>query len=433
MAQAMGFAPGRDMAHPTISLGCTSILVGGTNGKGSTCAMLESILLQAGYRVATYTSPHLNRFNERLRIDGQDIDDDTLIVAFERVQDAARRGPPRPPDGDLAVTEPQRHCEPQGGVAIQPLTYFEFTTLAIFDIIRGAGVDVAILEIGLGGRLDAVNIVDADCSVLVSVDLDHQEFLGDTRERIGWEKAHIAKPGRPFICADPEPPTSVSKVSAEIGADLWQFGKDFNFQGDRQQWSWAGRNQRRNAMAYPALRGVNQLLNASAALAALAALKDLIPVSQGAVRQGLALVALPARFQVLPGQPAVVLDVAHNPHAAGVLAANLDQMGFFPKSVAVVGILSGKDAQEIFRRIGDRIDHWCLCSLQGPQTVGRSRSAQDLALVLREVLPQADFSCFEDPNDAYQHAVSMVGPSDRIVAFGSFLTIASLSSLRHVR
>ena len=402
----MGFVPGRDGVSLTISLGCTSVLVGGTNGKGSTCAMLESILLQAGYRVATYTSPHLNQFNERLRIDGQDIADHALIDAFARVEQSR---------GETS------------------LTYFEFTTLAIFDIIRSAGVDVAILEIGLGGRLDAVNIVDADCSVLVSVDLDHQEFLGDTRERIGWEKAHIAKSGRPFICADPQPPTTVADVVAQIGADLWQFGKDFNFQGDRQQWSWAGRSQRRNAMAYPALRGVNQLLNASAALAVIAALKDRIPVSQGAVRQGLALVALPARFQVLPGQPAVVLDVAHNPHAAGVLAANLDQMGFFPKSVAVVGILAGKDAPEIFRRLGDRIDYWCLCSLEGPQITGRGRGAEDLAQALHAVLPQAQSSCFANPTDAYRHAIGMVGPNDRIVAFGSFLTIAALSSLRHVR
>lgn len=406
VAQAMGFTPGRDTTHPLISLGCTSILVGGTNGKGSTCATLESILLQAGYRVATYTSPHLNQFNERLRIEGQEIDDDALIQAFTRVEQSC---------GDTS------------------LTYFEFTTLAIFDVIARAGVEVAILEIGLGGRLDAVNIVDVDCSVLVSVDLDHQEFLGDTRERIGWEKAHIAKPGRPLICADPEPPSSIAEVVGAIGADLWQFGVDFNFQGDRQQWSWAGRGQRRNAMAYPALRGANQLLNASAALAALTALKDRIPVSQGAVRQGLAMVILPARFQVLPGQPAVVLDVAHNPHAAGVLAANLDQMGFFPKSVAVVGILAGKDAQEIFRRIGDRIDHWCLCSLEGPQTVGRARTAEALANALHEVLPQAGSSCFADPAEAYRHAVGMVGPNDRIVAFGSFLTIAALSSLRHVR
>lgn len=406
VAQAMGFVSGRDVAQPAISLGCTAILVGGTNGKGSTCAMLESILLQAGYRVATYTSPHLNRFNERLRICGQETDDDVLIDAFARVE----------------------QCRDEIS-----LTYFEFTTLAIFDLIVRAGVDVAILEIGLGGRLDAVNIVDADCSVLVSVDLDHQEFLGDTRERISWEKAHIAKPGRPFVCADPQPPTSVAEVAAQIGADLWQFGVDFNFQGDRQQWSWAGRSQRRNAMAYPALRGVNQLLNASAALAAIAALRDHIPVAQGAVRQGLALVALPARFQVLPGQPAVVLDVAHNPHAAGVLAANLDQMGFFPRSVAVVGILAGKDAQEMFRRIGDRIDHWCLCGLEGPQTTGRSRSAESLAQALHEVLPQAQSSCFADPNDAYRHAVGMVGPNDRIVVFGSFLTIAALSSLRYAR
>lgn len=406
VAQSMGFAAGREGDSASISLGCVSILVGGTNGKGSTCAMLESILLQSGYRVALYTSPHLYRFNERLRINGQTVEDEELLAAFSRVEQS------------------------RGEVS---LTYFEFTTLAIFDVIVRSGVEAAILEIGLGGRLDAVNIVDADCSVLVSVDLDHQEFLGHTREAIGWEKAHIAKPGRPFICADPEPPATVAQVVSARGGDLWQFGTDFNFQGDRQQWSWAGRGQRRNAMAYPALRGANQLLNASAALAALAACRHLLPVSQGGVRQGFAMVELAARFQVLPGQPAVVLDVAHNPHAAAVLAANLDQMGFFPKTVAVAGIVAGKDAASIIKRLGDRIDHWCLCSLEGVDTAGRARTAQQLAEVLTAVIPDAAYSCYADPTQAYEAAAAMVQPSDRIVAFGSFLTIAALYQLRHVR
>jgi dihydrofolate synthase/folylpolyglutamate synthase len=383
-----------------------SIVVGGTNGKGSTCALLESILLQSGYRVATYTSPHLLKFNERLRINGEIIDDAPLSEAFARVESAR---------GEIT------------------LTFFEFTTLAIFDLIRRASIDVAVLEIGLGGRLDAVNVVAHDCAVLVSVDMDHQDFLGDTREKIGWEKAHIARPGRPFILADPIPPASVLEVTENIGADVWQFGRDYNFQGDRQQWSWAGRGQRRNAMAYPALRGANQLLNASAVLAALAALRDEIPVTQGAVRQGFAFVELPGRFQVLPGQPSVVLDVAHNPHAAAVLAANLDQMGFFPKTIAVVGMVSGKDAQEVFRRIGDRVDHWCLASLDGPETNGRPRPAESLAEALKEALPQAAFTCYSDPASALGAAREMVEPNDRIVAFGSFLTVSHILSMRYAR
>jgi dihydrofolate synthase / folylpolyglutamate synthase len=395
----MGFAQGQQ----GISLGCTSIVVGGTNGKGSTCAMLESILLRAGYRVATYTSPHLLEFNERLRIHGEVVCDEDFIAAFERVQSAAK----------------------------ESLTYFEFTTLAIFDIIRRAQVDVAVLEIGLGGRLDAVNIVDTDCAVLVSVAMDHQDYLGDTREKIGWEKAHIARHGRPFICADPEPVATVVQVANEIGADVWQIGTDFNYQGDRQQWSWAGRGLRRNALAYPALRGVNQLLNASAALAALASLRDHLAIPAAAIREGFALVDVPGRFQVLPGQPAVVLDVAHNPHAAAVLAANLDQMGFFPNTIAVCGILSDKQAAEIFSSIGDRVDFWCLASLSSADAGPRARSAAALQKVLLEVNPQAHSQCFDDPIAAYAAAKSRAAASDRIVCFGSFLTVSQLMSLRH--
>lgn len=378
-------------------LGATTIVVGGTNGKGSVCAMLESILMQSGYRVALYTSPHLLRFTERLRINGAELTDDQWSSAFERVNRA--RG-------------------------METLTYFEFTTLAAFELIREQSLDAIILEIGLGGRLDAVNIVDHQCAVLTSVDLDHQHYLGDTREKIGWEKSHIARSGRPFIVADPMPTESIIAVAKEIKADLWLLGRDFNYQGDRQQWSWAGRENRRNAMAYPALRGANQLLNASAVLAALAALKDALPVSQGAVREGLALVALAGRFQVLAGQPAVVLDVAHNPHAAGVLSANLDAMGFFPNTYAVVGILADKDCAEIFRRIGDRVDHWCLASLHDDQALARSQTAESLAKALRQSNPGADIDCFESPALAFEHARSCAQPNDRIIVFGSFLTVA---------
>ena len=407
VAQQMGFV----QADQGISLGCTSIVVGGTNGKGSTCGMLHAILLRAGYRVAMYTSPHLLKFNERLRINGEMASDEELVAAFERVN---------------------RHCEPaQAGGAAQSLTYFEFTTLAIFDIIRRAQVDVAILEVGLGGRLDAVNIVDADCSVLVSVAMDHQAYLGDTREQIGWEKAHIARSSRPFICADPEPPEAVAKVAQKIGADMWQLGVDFNYQGDRQQWSWAGRGQRRNALAYPALRGVNQLINASAALAAMAALRDRLAIPASAVREGLALVEVPGRFQVLPGQPAVVLDVAHNPHAAAVLAANLDQMGFFPNTIAVCGILADKDAQEIFSKIGDRIDTWHLVTLSGPDAGARAMTAQALQQVLLNTLPNAKSRCFDGPKEAFAAAKELAQANDRIVAFGSFLTVAQLMPASH--
>ena len=402
VGRRMGFAE----TDAGLQVAPVSIVVGGTNGKGSTCAMLESILLQAGYRVATYSSPHLLRFNERLRLNGEPIDDAPLCEAFARV-DAAR--------GETT------------------LTFFEFTTLAIFDLIKRSGVDAAVLEIGLGGRLDAVNVVDHDCAVLVSVDMDHQEFLGNTREQIGWEKAHIARPNRPFILADPVPPATVTEVANSIGADIWQFGQDYNFQGDRQQWGWAGRGQRRNAMAYPALRGANQLLNASAVLAALSSLRDKLPVTQGAVRQGFAFVELPGRFQVLPGQPSLVLDVAHNPHAASVLAVNLDQMGFFPKTIAVVGMLAGKDAQEVFRRIGDRVDHWCLATLEGPETNGRPRSAESLSEALQQALPSAAFGCYPDPVTALAAAQSMVESNDRIVAFGSFLTVSHILSMRYAR
>ena len=213
-----------------------------------------------------------------------------------------------------------------------------------------ARLDVVILEVGLGGRLDAVNILDADCAVITSIDLDHMELLGPDRESIGFEKAGIMRTGRPVVVSDPVPPQSVLDHAAEIGADLWRFGSDFNFSGDKQQWGWAGRGRRYSGLAYPALRGANQLVNASGVLAALAALRDRLPVTAQAVRNGLALVELPGRFQIIPGQPTLVLDVAHNPHSVAALAANLDAMGYYPTTHAVFGAMADKDLAPMLAR-----------------------------------------------------------------------------------
>lgn len=386
-----------------IRFDCPVILVGGTNGKGSTCAMLESILTQAGYRTALYTSPHLLRFNERIRLAQQAMDDETLLCSFEAVE-AARID--------------------------EPLTFFEFTSLAIFHAVMKAKPEVFIAEIGLGGRLDAVNILEPDCSIVTAIDIDHAEWLGTTREQIGWEKAHIYRPGRPAICSDPSPPQSLIDYAENIAADLYLLGRDFNYAGDRQQWSCAIRDRRRPSLAYPALRGANQLLNASGVLAALDALRMKLPVPAHAIRQGFALVDLPGRFQVLPGQPTVILDVAHNPHAIAHLAANLDQMGFFPETYAILGMLSDKDVEASLKSIAPRIQHWMLCTLPGPR--GLSAQALEQKLVQNQSLAVdalgqiASVSCFESPRLAYAAARGLAQDNDRILAFGSFLTVADV-------
>src|SRR5690606_5702917 len=357
--------------------------VGGTNGKGSTCALLEAILLAAGYRVGLYTSPHLVDFNERIRVNGSPASDAQIIEQFKRI-DAAR-----------------------DGVA---LSYFEFTTLAALLLFQEQPLDAVVLEIGLGGRLDAVNIVDADCSILTSVDVDHAAWLGDTREKIGWEKAHVFRPGRPAICADPMPPDSVVQYAQEIGADLWLAGRDFNYSGDRQQWAYGGRDVRRAGLAYPALRGANQLLNASGVLAALEALRGQLAVPQQAVRVGLANVSLPGRFQILPGKPTIVLDVAHNPHAVATLVQNLDAMGYFPYTHAVVGMMHDKDIAAVLAKFGDRIDHWYCAGVEG----GGAASADELAGIVGQTVPAGSLepvtiNRYENPVLAFDAARKRAG------------------------
>lgn len=387
------------------------IVVGGTNGKGSTCAMLEAILRAEGYRVGCYTSPHLLRYNERVRLDGVELDDETLARAFAAVE-AAR--------GD------------------EPLTYFEHGTLAAWQAFRLARPDVIVLEVGLGGRLDAVNVIDADCAIVTGVAMDHMDYLGDTREAISFEKAGIFRAGRPAIYGDPQPPTRLVEHAAAIGAELWVSGRDFGFGGDRQQWGWwryeappaCGTLVRRGGLAYPALRGANQLLNAAAVLTALDTLRDRIPVSMQAIRQGLMQVELPGRFQVLPGRPAVVLDVAHNPQAAGVLAENLGSMGFYPETWAVFGMFADKDVEGVGARMKERVDHWLPCSLPGP----RGLSAGALAERLRAAGVEEGKigEGFATPAAALSAARERAAPDDRIVAFGSFLTVADVIALREV-
>ena len=384
-----------------IRFDCPVITVAGTNGKGSTCAMLESILLQAGYRTGVYTSPHLVHFEERLRLSGEAVDASKLVASFSAVERARAQN-------DEEVS----------------LTYFEFSTLAILDVMAQSKLDVVILEVGLGGRLDAVNIIDPDCAVITSVDIDHTEFLGSDRESIGFEKAGIMRTGRPVVVSDPMPPQSVLDHALEIGADLWRFGVDFNVSGDKQQWGWAGRGRRYSGLAYPALRGANQLVNAAGVLAALAAVRDRLPITAQAVRNGLAFVELPGRFQIIPGEPTLVLDVAHNPHSVAALAANLDAMSYFPTTHAVFGAMADKDLAPMLAKINPLIDKWYFTDLPTPRAEsGAGLLAKWQAQNTRKT---ATATAWPDPQQALQAAIEAADPTDRIVVFGSFYTVGGI-------
>ncbi|RQS85106.1 bifunctional tetrahydrofolate synthase/dihydrofolate synthase [Burkholderia seminalis] len=402
---------GQVKAALQLEFACPVITVGGTNGKGSTCAFLETILVRAGYKVGCHTSPHLLEFNERARVNGQNVTDDELLPHFEAVE-AARTSLPAPVS----------------------LTYFEFTTLAILHLFASRGLDAVILEVGLGGRLDAVNIIDTDCAIVTSIDIDHTEYLGDTREKIAFEKAGIFRAGKPAICGDPAAPQTLIDHAEAIGADLWLVGRDFRYEAqagaERQQWSYLGREKRYPALAYPALRGANQLINASAALAALEALRPVLPVSAQDIRLGLANVELPGRFQVLPGKPAIVLDVAHNPHAAAVLEQNLGNMGFFPYTYAVFGAMHDKDIDGVLQHLKGEIDHWCVTDLPLP----RAAAAEQLEAVLRkagvEEGPDSSVTLYASPAEAFRDALKRASENDRIVVFGSFHTVAGVLAYR---
>lgn len=377
------------------------ITVGGTNGKGSTCAMLEAMLHAAGYRVGCYTSPHLLDYNERVRIGKQTASDAELCATFARIEQA-RREPPE-----------------------ISLTYFEFGTLAAVECFLEHQVDVAILEVGLGGRLDAVNAFDADCAVVCSVDMDHTDYLGDTREKIALEKSGIFRQGRVAVFGDPDMPDAIAGQAAKTGATLWRIGEQFGHAAHGQQWDCRSEAGARHALPYPALRGAFQLNNASAALAALDALREKLPVSMDAVRRGLIEVSLPGRFQVVPGRPMLILDVAHNPHAARSLAQNLAALPP-AKTYAVFAMLRDKDMAGVARALDAQVDVWLAAGIDAP----RGATAEELAQVLRGANVRGSIELFGAPADALRHASNAASENDRIVACGSFYTVADVMRAR---
>jgi dihydrofolate synthase/folylpolyglutamate synthase len=388
--RALGLAP----VFPVIT-------VGGTNGKGSVCAMLEAILHLAGYRVGCYTSPHLLRYNERVRIARAEAADGELVRAFDAVERA--RGKTQ-------------------------LTYFEFGTLAAMWLFAGMKVEAAVLEVGLGGRLDAVNAFDADCAVVTTVDIDHVDFLGGDRESIGREKAGIFRAGRPAVCADPDPPASLTRHAAGIEAQLLRIGVDFGAIPQGKQWQYWGPRGKRGALPFPALRGACQLGNAAAAITALEGLRERLPVAVNDIRAGLLQADLPARFQVLPGRPTVILDVAHNPQAARALAASLESMGRSGRTLAVFAMLRDKDIGGVVNAVKTGIAHWLIAGLEGARGAGIAEIEQ----VLAGAGVSAVTACSEVAA-AYLQACDMAAENDRIVVFGSFYTVAAVMRVRASR
>ncbi len=370
------------------------ITVGGTNGKGSACAMLEAILHHAGYKVGCYTSPHLRRYNERVRIACSEARDNDLVRAFVAVERA------------------------RGSV---PLTYFEFGTLAAMWLFERERIDVAVLEVGLGGRLDAVNAFDADCALVMSVDLDHMDYLGDTRDAIAFEKAGIFRHGRPAVCAEPRPPQTLRHYAAQVGAELLVIDEDFGYAADKMQWQYRGPHGKRSGLPHPVLRGGYQLANASACLTALDAMRERLPVAMDDIRAGLLQAEVPGRFQVLPGRPVTILDVAHNPHAVKALAENLSAMGCSGRTLAVFAMLKDKDIAGVISVVRKHIDHWLIAGIED------ARGA-DAALLLRQLAAAGvtvPITACANIAAAYVQACDRATENDRILVFGSFYTVAA--------
>ncbi len=379
----------------------TVITVAGTNGKGSSVAMLEAILAAAGYRVGSYTSPHIHRYNERIRIAGAYVDDRSLCEAFQRIDDA------------------------RGSTS---LTYFEFGTLAALDLFYRAELDVLLLEAGLGGRLDAVNVVDADLALITSIDIDHTEWLGEDRNTIAREKAGIFRRGKPAVCSDPQPPPALQASAEALQAHFYQRGNEFAIVHHLEHWDWrssvAGITPR-NALPLPALRGEHQLDNAAGVLMALGLLAERLPVSQSEIRQGLLAVSLAGRFQVVPGEVSWVCDVAHNPQSARVLADTLRGLPTLPtlpgsgEMHAVVGLQADKDLAGVLTPLLPLISHWHLANLPSP----RGATAVQIQAVLEELGTRASMHTYGSVAKACEAADAMARPGERVLVFGSFQTL----------
>lgn len=374
---------------------CPVVTVAGTNGKGSTVALTSQILRAAGYRVGTFTSPHLIRYNERIVIDGREVSDASLVAAFERID--AARGNDTP-------------------------TFFEFNTLAALLVFDTAGVDAIVLEVGLGGRLDSVNAVDADVAIVTSIALDHCDWLGPDVESIGREKAGIFRAGKPGIFGSRDMPASIEAVARELGTPLYRLGQEFDWRRDGDRWSWRGRNTSYDNLPRPALHGELQFDNASAVLCALECLSSRLPVPREAIETGLQNVTLAGRFQVVrrtePAAAEWILDVAHNPAAAQALAGQLASCPASGRTIAVCGILGDKDIEGIASALRDSFDAWIIVGLAG----ARSVPVDGLALRLANTGARVEKTA-ATVAEGCEVAQTMARAGDRIVVFGSFLTV----------
>lgn len=376
---------------------CPVITVAGTNGKGSVVAMLSSMLQAAGHKVGVYTSPHLYHYNERVRIDGEPVSDRSLCAAFAVIDEAR---------GDTH------------------LTYFEFGTLAALLCFKEAQVAIMLLEVGLGGRLDAVNIIDADVAIIATIDLDHAEWLGATREQVAIEKIGIQRAGKPLICGDLDPPISILRLADEVGSKLMRIGYEFDIEwhGDELLWRHQGCEE---YLPVPNLRGRFQASNAACACMALVCLEDRLPVPWECRRTGLKAVHLAARFESIPGMHCeVVCDIAHNPQAAQALAMTLSENKIAGQNLAVFSSLADKDIAGIVRALNPLIDHWYVTGLSAPRGLDSEHLARRMGTVRGPV------DVCESVMAAFACALRVATSKDRIIVFGSFLTVAAVHAAR---
>ena len=374
------------------------LTIGGTNGKGSTCSILESIYKEAGYKVACYTSPHFLHFNERIKIQAVAVSDELICEAFSRIE-SAREG----------VT----------------LTYFEYGTIAAMIIFSEAHVDVAILEVGLGGRLDAVNVFDADCAIVTTVDLDHMDYLGHTREAIGFEKAGIYRTEKTAIFGDFDPPQSLIKHAEVIHADLKIIGKDFGYEVHHDSFDFLIDSSFVMNLPLPKLQGDFQLANATNALMVLKAMEDKLPLTEISIQKGITLTLLPGRFQEVKTMPSLIFDVAHNPQAARSLSHNLKTHVVLGKTIAVFSILKDKDIFGVIQVLNLDIDAWFIAEIQNE----RAASIETISNAIQKINPSAHIEAFKNIQEAYQFASKEVTRNDRIIVFGSFFTVADIMKI----
>lgn len=370
-----------------------TITVAGTNGKGSCIAYLESFYRHQGYRVGAYTSPHILRYNERIKIDGQPVADELICEAFERIERVRN---------DTS------------------LSYFEFGTLAALDIFSRSQLDIQLLEVGLGGRLDAVNIVSPDAAIISSIGIDHEAWLGDTREAIGYEKAGIFRAGVPAIVGDPDPPSSISSVADEKRADLYRINNEFSFIKDPPTWLWRSSGECIEDLPEPALKGEHQYRNASAVIMATKILNTKLPVSDQAIKRGLAEVKLSGRFQLIPEAIPVLLDVGHNPEAVKTLVEYVNAHFSGKRIHAIFSMMKDKDITEVLRIMKPVVDTWYFAPLSN------ARAATEILmreLFSRQFMDNVVFG-FSGFRQAYSAAKNQAGPNDLILVFGSFFLVS---------